>query len=82
MPYPGPSVPRGTGASDAFSAVRVARACRVSAPARAAVTTPYEQRVKLVIDVLTRNSITSVGEASRLAVQVLAALDHIPERIR
>lgn len=54
----------------------------MSAPATSAVRTPYEKRVALVVDVLTRNSITTVGEASRLAIQVLAALDHIPERIR
>lgn len=51
------------------------------APARI-VESPYEHRVKLVSDVLTRNSVTTVAEATRLAIQVLHAIDHIPEQVR
>ena len=48
----------------------------------ATVLSPYENRVTLVTDVLTRNSLTSAAEARRLAIDVLAAIDHIPEKVR
>lgn len=53
-----------------------------AAPAMIAVQSPYERRVALVADVLTRNSVTSAAEATRLAVRVLHAIDHIPETVR
>jgi hypothetical protein len=43
---------------------------------------PYEHRVELVTDVLTANSPMTEGAAGELAVLVLNALDHIPERVR
>jgi hypothetical protein len=54
----------------------------VGAPGPVTVESPYEHRVKLVSDVLTRNSLTSASEATRLAIQVLHALDHVPEKVR
>jgi hypothetical protein len=54
----------------------------VSAGPPATVESPYEHRVKLVSDVLTRNSLTSAAEARRLAIDVLQAIDHIPEKVR
>lgn len=54
----------------------------VSPPSPAVVESPYEHRVKLVTDVLTRNSLTGAAEARRLAIDVLRALDHIPEKVR
>lgn len=50
-----------------------------SAPAAVATRSPYEHRVDLVTDVLTRSSVTGTEEARRLAIQVLHAIDHIPE---
>jgi hypothetical protein len=45
-------------------------------------TTAYERRLKMVQDVLTARTELD-GEAARdLAVHVLRALDHIPERVR
>jgi len=45
-------------------------------------TTAYERRLKMVEDVLTGRTELD-GKASRdLAVRVLRALDHIPERVR
>lgn len=45
-------------------------------------TSAYERRLKMVQDVLTDRT-DLVGEAARdLAVRVLSALDHIPERVR
>ncbi len=54
----------------------------VSAPGPVTIESPYEHRVKLVSEVLTRNSITTAAEATRLAIQVLHAIDHIPEKVR
>jgi hypothetical protein len=54
----------------------------VSTPSPAAVESPYDHRVKLVSEVLTRNSLTSAAEARRLAIDVLQAIDHIPEKVR
>ena len=55
----------------------------VSAPSPTIVVeSPYEHRVKLVSEVLTRNSLTSASEARRLAIDVLQAIDHIPEKVR
>ncbi len=55
----------------------------VSAPSpMVVVDSPYEHRVKLVSEVLTRNSLTSASEARRLAIDVLQAIDHIPEKVR
>jgi hypothetical protein len=42
----------------------------------------YERRVKLVQDTLTEHSKLSDKSARALAVQVLGALDHLPERVR
>ncbi len=42
----------------------------------------YDQRVRLVADALTRNSKLSDKKAMELAVHVLYALDHIPEKVR
>ncbi|WP_433505414.1 DUF6307 family protein [Pseudonocardia halophobica] len=43
---------------------------------------PYERRVELVTDVLVANSPLAKEAAGELAVLVLHALDHIPERVR
>lgn len=42
----------------------------------------YERRVKLVQDTLTEHSKLGAKSARALAVQVLGALDHIPEHVR
>jgi hypothetical protein len=42
----------------------------------------YEQRIRLVANALTQHSKLSEKEASDLAVHVLYALDHIPEKVR
>ena len=42
----------------------------------------YEQRIRLVAHALTENSELSEKDASHLAVHVLYALDHIPEKVR
>jgi len=42
----------------------------------------YDQRVKLVADALTAHSKLTGKAATELAVHVLYALDHIPERVR
>lgn len=42
----------------------------------------YEQRVRLVADALKQNSTLSEKDAADLAVHVLSALDHIPEKVR
>jgi hypothetical protein len=44
--------------------------------------TLYELRVKLVAEALTDNSKLSDEAAHDLAVHVLRALDHIPEKVR
>jgi hypothetical protein len=42
----------------------------------------YEQRIRLVADALTQHSKLSAKDASDLAVHVLHAIDHIPEKVR
>lgn len=42
----------------------------------------YERRLKLVQDTLMEHSELSATSARALAVHVLGALDHIPERVR
>ncbi len=42
----------------------------------------YDQRVRLVADALVQNSKLNDKAAVELAVHVLYALDHIPEKIR
>jgi uncharacterized protein DUF6307 len=42
----------------------------------------YEQRVRLVARPLTENSKLSEKDAKDLAVHVLHAIDHIPEKVR
>jgi hypothetical protein len=42
----------------------------------------YEQRVTFVHDVLRKNSILDENAAHELAVQVVYAIDHIPEPTR
>jgi hypothetical protein len=42
----------------------------------------YEQRIRLVAQALTQHSKLSDKDASDLAVHVLCALDHIPEKVR
>lgn len=42
----------------------------------------YEQRIQLVALALTQHSKLSKKDASELAVHVLYALDHIPEKVR
>lgn len=42
----------------------------------------YDQRVRLVADALKKNSKLSEKDAMNLAVHVLYALDHIPEKVR
>ncbi|WP_255621879.1 DUF6307 family protein [Pseudonocardia sp. DSM 110487] len=42
----------------------------------------YEQRLQLVAHALTENSKLSEKVASDLAVHVLYAIDHIPEKVR
>ena len=43
---------------------------------------PYENRVKLVQDTLTKYSAVDHEAAGKLAVRVLHALDSIPEKVR
>lgn len=42
----------------------------------------YEQRIELVASALTQHSKLSAKDASDLAVHVLYAIDHIPEKVR
>jgi uncharacterized protein DUF6307 len=42
----------------------------------------YEQRIRLVAQALTQHSNISEKDALDLAVHVLYALDHIPEKVR
>jgi uncharacterized protein DUF6307 len=42
----------------------------------------YDRRVKVVADALMRNSRLGETTAVKLAVHVLHALDHIPEKVR
>jgi Family of unknown function (DUF6307) len=42
----------------------------------------YEQRIHLVADALTQHSKLSEKDATDLAVHVLHAIDHIPEKVR
>jgi Family of unknown function (DUF6307) len=42
----------------------------------------YEQRIQLVAHALTQHSKLSEKEAADLAVHVLYAIDHIPEKVR
>ena len=44
--------------------------------------TPYENRLKLVQDTMTRYSVLDDDAAGKLAVHVLDALDSIPEKMR
>jgi hypothetical protein len=44
--------------------------------------TLHDQRVRLVADALKRNSKLGESEAMQLAVHVLSAIDHIPEKVR
>ncbi len=48
----------------------------------AAYVSLYDQRVRLVADAMTQNSKLSDDAARELAVHVLYALDHIPEKVR
>lgn len=47
-----------------------------------AYTTLYEQRVRLVAYALRQNSKLGETAALELAVHVLHAIDHIPEKVR
>jgi uncharacterized protein DUF6307 len=42
----------------------------------------YQQRLRLVTNALTRHSKLSEKDAAVLAVHVLHAIDHIPEKVR
>jgi Family of unknown function (DUF6307) len=42
----------------------------------------YDQRLRLVAHALTQNSKLGEEEAAKLAVHVLHAIDHIPEKVR
>jgi ABC-type transport system involved in cytochrome bd biosynthesis fused ATPase/permease subunit len=42
----------------------------------------YEQRIRLVADALTQHSKLDEKDASDVAVHVLHAIDHIPEKVR
>jgi hypothetical protein len=44
--------------------------------------TLYDQRIRLVADALTQNSKLGEKAARELAVHVLYAIDHIPEKVR
>jgi hypothetical protein len=44
--------------------------------------TPYDKRVQLVQDTISGNSKVGDKAASELAVQILHALDSIPEKMR
>jgi ABC-type transport system involved in cytochrome bd biosynthesis fused ATPase/permease subunit len=50
--------------------------------ARTSYISLYEQRVQLVAHALKQNSELSEKDAGDLAVHVLYALDHIPEKVR
>jgi hypothetical protein len=43
---------------------------------------PYDKRLQLVVDTIQRHEKLSDQATSALAVHVLHALDHIPERVR
>ena len=43
---------------------------------------PYEKRLKLVADTISEHEKLGGKAASELAVHVLQALDHIPEKVR
>ncbi|SFR27951.1 hypothetical protein SAMN04488564_11262 [Lentzea waywayandensis] len=45
-------------------------------------TSAYDRRLKMVEDVLTDRTKLGGKDARAVAVQVLRALDHIPERVR
>jgi len=45
-------------------------------------TSPYEQRLKLVADTISKHEKLSGKASAELAVHVLQALDHIPEKVR
>jgi uncharacterized protein DUF6307 len=42
----------------------------------------YEQRIRLVADALMRHSELREKDAADIAVHVLYAIDHIPEKVR
>jgi phosphopantetheine adenylyltransferase len=42
----------------------------------------YEERIELVASALTQHSKLTAKDASDLAVHVLYAIDHIPEKVR
>lgn len=42
----------------------------------------YDQRVRLVADAVKQNSKLKEAEAIELAVHVLQAIDHVPEKVR
>jgi hypothetical protein len=42
----------------------------------------YDQRIRLVADALEQNSGLGEAEALELAVHVLHAIDHVPEKVR
>lgn len=42
----------------------------------------YEQRVRLATTVIRQNSTLSEDDARKLAIQVLRAVDHVPEKVR
>lgn len=42
----------------------------------------YDQRIQLVAHALMQNSKLSENDAAELAVHVLYAIDHIPEKVR
>lgn len=42
----------------------------------------YDQRVRLVANAVKRHSTLTEKDAADLAVHVLQALDHIPEKVR
>jgi hypothetical protein len=48
----------------------------------AAYSSRYDQRVSLVTEAIVRHSKLTKVIAGKLAVDVLAALDHIPEKVR
>jgi hypothetical protein len=45
-------------------------------------TSPYDQRVQLVAQAFEQHSKLSEKTAAELAVHVLHAIDHIPEKVR
>ncbi|GAA5162201.1 hypothetical protein GCM10023321_47430 [Pseudonocardia eucalypti] len=55
----------------------------MSAPTLASRTKPgYEERVRLAAAAIRQNSPLGEEDARSLAIQVLRAVDHIPEKIR